>query len=639
MKKQRSTKRALLLSALSLLMCVSMLIGSTFAWFTDSVTSAGNKIQAGNLAVDLKLYKGGDDWESIKTSGNPIFNYSNWEPGYIDAKLLEIVNEGSLALKWKAKITTQASLGILADVIDVYVKPGITKDQFNSLGRNDLSTWTNAGTVREFVEGIETSTYGTLNPKSAAGDSATLGIALKMREEAGNEYKNQSIEPLDIMILATQYTSESDSFDDQYDKDSEYPLVTAGTKAGNPINLAVKHESGFEANVQVPANAEDGNYALVIPPESIAIDAAAGSIGFDMYLELDGERVTPVPGVAYTATITLPHPYLEVIDVLHNGGSVGQENFDQISATEVKFSTTNFSPFEIVGKIIDEVEGLKWADTECKKIAAGIFRGINPADYDKTLLDKDNAYMVIDFVKDGETYYAVSERATTVIIAAASADSFLEGRDASYYEGLVQTNQSGNLHNIVTNMKANGQTTLYITPGTYNQASTVYIRSNMDIIGLGDADDIKLIKGSASNSNRHLLNVTGSENTEYIDVTIRNLYLNATQNTTGGKDNAAVQAYDIVRVKCYDLIIEKEKDPAGKYDFMNSAFYVNANGKTGAFMYVENTVISSAYVLDTNSPYKFYYYNLATSNGTGTYTTNNSNVKNQQMDAEDWIWD
>ena len=44
MTKKRSTKRALLLSALSLLMCISMLIGSTFAWFTDSVTSGSNVI-------------------------------------------------------------------------------------------------------------------------------------------------------------------------------------------------------------------------------------------------------------------------------------------------------------------------------------------------------------------------------------------------------------------------------------------------------------------------------------------------------------------------------------------------------------------------------------------------------------------
>ena len=52
MKKQ-NTKRALLLSALSLLLCVCMLVGSTFAWFTDSVTSANNIIKSGNLDVEL----------------------------------------------------------------------------------------------------------------------------------------------------------------------------------------------------------------------------------------------------------------------------------------------------------------------------------------------------------------------------------------------------------------------------------------------------------------------------------------------------------------------------------------------------------------------------------------------------------
>ena len=60
MTKQKSTKRALLLSALSLLMCVSMLIGSTFAWFTDSVTSGNNKIVAGNLDVALYHTNGTD---------------------------------------------------------------------------------------------------------------------------------------------------------------------------------------------------------------------------------------------------------------------------------------------------------------------------------------------------------------------------------------------------------------------------------------------------------------------------------------------------------------------------------------------------------------------------------------------------
>ena len=49
----KSTKKSLIFSALSLLLCCALLIGTTFAWFTDSVTNTGNKIQAGTLDVAL----------------------------------------------------------------------------------------------------------------------------------------------------------------------------------------------------------------------------------------------------------------------------------------------------------------------------------------------------------------------------------------------------------------------------------------------------------------------------------------------------------------------------------------------------------------------------------------------------------
>ena len=57
MMNKKSTKRSLLLSALSLVLCLSMLVGTTFAWFTDSVTSGKNRIVAGNLDVELEYAK------------------------------------------------------------------------------------------------------------------------------------------------------------------------------------------------------------------------------------------------------------------------------------------------------------------------------------------------------------------------------------------------------------------------------------------------------------------------------------------------------------------------------------------------------------------------------------------------------
>ena len=50
---QKATKRALLTSVMALVMCVVMLVGTTFAWFTDTASTAVNKIQAGNLKVDI----------------------------------------------------------------------------------------------------------------------------------------------------------------------------------------------------------------------------------------------------------------------------------------------------------------------------------------------------------------------------------------------------------------------------------------------------------------------------------------------------------------------------------------------------------------------------------------------------------
>ena len=119
----KSTKRSLFTSIVALVLCFSMLLGTTFAWFTDVVTSGNNKIVAGNLKIDLKLLEDkGDSTEcvSIKNSRKPIFNHKNWEPGYTDVKILRIDNEGTLALKWIAKIVALDELSILADVIDVY---------------------------------------------------------------------------------------------------------------------------------------------------------------------------------------------------------------------------------------------------------------------------------------------------------------------------------------------------------------------------------------------------------------------------------------------------------------------------------------------------------------------------------------
>ena len=98
MTNKKSTKRALLVSLLAMLLSVTMLVGTTFAWFTDSVTSSGNIIKSGTLDLEVSV---ADEIDGTYTSieGTPVFNYENWEPGYTTVKFIKIQNIGSLAFK------------------------------------------------------------------------------------------------------------------------------------------------------------------------------------------------------------------------------------------------------------------------------------------------------------------------------------------------------------------------------------------------------------------------------------------------------------------------------------------------------------------------------------------------------------
>ena len=80
MTNSKSTKRALFTSVLALLMCVTMLVGATFAWFTDTASTGVNKIQAGNLKMEVS-YKNTSDGEFtvLKENTNVFMENALWE--------------------------------------------------------------------------------------------------------------------------------------------------------------------------------------------------------------------------------------------------------------------------------------------------------------------------------------------------------------------------------------------------------------------------------------------------------------------------------------------------------------------------------------------------------------------------------
>ena len=227
----KSTKKSLVGSALVLLLCLVMLVGTTFAWFTDSVTNGGNIIKAGKLDIDLLVKDTwGGEYKSVKESKEAIFDHDKWEPGYTDVKYIKVVTTGNLALKYTLSITPYDAVeaGDLAEVIDVYYAP----EPVQVTGR-DTSKLKKLGTLKDVFDGAENTVISdTLIPEPKDGDTADTEdfatIVLKMQETAGNEYQGLSVGGgFDLRLLATQYTYEEDSFDDQYDADAKYPVVDA----------------------------------------------------------------------------------------------------------------------------------------------------------------------------------------------------------------------------------------------------------------------------------------------------------------------------------------------------------------------------------------------------------------------------
>ena len=197
MTNRKSTKRALLGSVMAMVLCLAMLVGATFAWFTDTASTGVNKIQAGNLDVQLVDENGnsleGKTLEFKKAANAAEGEAVLWEPGCTyELPAVYVKNNGKLALKYKVAITGINGSAKLNEVID----------------------WT-----------INDADLSADHSLAAGATSEALTIKGHMQESAGNDYMNESIDGIAITVYATQDTVESDSFNNTYDANATYPVV------------------------------------------------------------------------------------------------------------------------------------------------------------------------------------------------------------------------------------------------------------------------------------------------------------------------------------------------------------------------------------------------------------------------------
>ena len=206
MNTKKATKRALLTSVMALVMCVVMLVGTTFAWFTDTASTAVNKIQAGNLDVDIVDKEGTTSLDGKTLSFRDANGKTDilWEPGAtFFTQGFRIANKGNLALKYKVVVSgTTGDTGLLKVMkFDVVSKMEKTGFEVNF-----------------------TTTPGQLLPSAAGTPSVSDIFYLRghMDENAGNEYKNMTLTGISVTVYATQLASEFDSFNNTYDENADY---------------------------------------------------------------------------------------------------------------------------------------------------------------------------------------------------------------------------------------------------------------------------------------------------------------------------------------------------------------------------------------------------------------------------------
>ncbi len=318
MTNSKSTKRALITSALAMFMCVAMLIGTTFAWFTDTASTAVNKIQSGTLDVALEMKNADGEWENAegqtlsfkKAAGAAEGEAVLWEPGCTyELPELRVVNKGNLALKYKILIT-----GIKGDA-----------------KLNEAIEWTISDTALDSDHKL-----------AANATSDALTIKGHMKEDAGNEYQNLSIDGISITVVATQDTVEYDSSNNTYDEKATYLNTDA------------------EGNILIGSAGDLRYFAATVNADN---DAYAGkTIKLTSNIDLGGAEWTPIMMTGTGADngnqrvtfdgqgYTISNFKVNAATGVHNTGFFGEANWSDIKNLTIDNATV--SGINRVGAIV-----------------------------------------------------------------------------------------------------------------------------------------------------------------------------------------------------------------------------------------------------------------------------------------------
>jgi len=306
----KRTLKAFLTSVLALVLCFSMLVSTTFAWFTDTAESGLNKIVAGNL--DVEVYYGDPADEKSIQDVDTLFNdVKLWEPGAVAFENITVANEGNLAFKYLLEINFQNENTLngkgLSEVLKVAVVDEAIADSVNRdtlIASIPAADWQK---LENFSENGNIIPEGAILPDAPAGSfegSKTYGVVIYWQPTANDndwnvnngkttsDGKKELYIDLGISVYATQLTAENDSFDHYYDENAI--IATTAAEAQEALDNAagstvIKLAAGVNYGTLTIRRAELGT---VVDITDMGGDAA----GNEKYRDVGDVTILGAPG-------------------------------------------------------------------------------------------------------------------------------------------------------------------------------------------------------------------------------------------------------------------------------------------------------------------------------------------------------
>ncbi len=386
MTKKNSTKKALLASALSLLLCISMLIGTTYAWFTDSVTSANNIIMSGNLDVALEYSTDMVNWTAVDANTNVFDDEALWEPGYTEVVYLRVSNMGSLAMKYMLGVNVaNETEGKTRDdntpfKLSDYIEYGIAKDVTAKYA--DRTAARAAITSAAKLNVAYSEEFHLVGKTATATDTDVYALVVYMPESVGNEANHNGTDipviNLGLSVLATQDTVEEDSFDDQYDKDATYTISVNSTN-----ELVSSFENMTEATV---------------------FDATGVSLDVDTIGTTTDEIIVPTFNIPTGATVKGAEFKIESASMISAEATAVSDTvvFDECDIVTADADATDGMPaMALVGEMGTTVSSTKYVFNNCTFKGYVMLNGINA--------EFNNCTFVLSNENDGATCCSFGE--------------------------------------------------------------------------------------------------------------------------------------------------------------------------------------------------------------------------------------